>query len=251
MSSSHISRGDRVLLLRPVERERHDAVATFDEQVPPSAATVAVWGSTRSGRRRSAAATSRSSWSRSSWSRRSCSGRVLRMSEPTSATDDELDGVEVRHVQPYQAVKAYRCPGCDHEIRPGEGHEVVVPRRRARGPRHWHTGCWRPRAPPRTRRASERGFDHVDRRAPCRAPRAPTRRRSAASRARVARVLDEPAQRERAEPLLLRDASPPRRARRTRRCGASSPRRTRRVARARRRGRARPRGTRQLRSSTS
>ena len=32
---------------------------------------------------------------------------------------DVPDGpVEVRHVQPYQAVKVYRCPGCDHEIPP-------------------------------------------------------------------------------------------------------------------------------------
>ena len=40
------------------------------------------------------------------------------------------DGIEVRHIQPYEAVKAYRCPGCDHEIPPGLGHEVVVPRSR-------------------------------------------------------------------------------------------------------------------------
>ena len=26
------------------------------------------------------------------------------------------------------STKTYRCPGCDHEIRPGEGHKVVVPR---------------------------------------------------------------------------------------------------------------------------
>lgn len=55
---------------------------------------------------------------------------------------DEDDGVDVRHVQPYEAVKAYRCPGCDHEIRPGEGHEVVVPRAAPDERRHWHTGCW-------------------------------------------------------------------------------------------------------------
>src|SRR6478752_6203363 len=36
------------------------------------------------------------------------------------------DDVDVRHVQPYQADKTYRCPGCDHEIRPGEGHKVVI-----------------------------------------------------------------------------------------------------------------------------
>ena len=52
------------------------------------------------------------------------------------------DGVEVRHVQPYQAVKTYRCPGCDHEIREGEGHKVVVPNGAPEDRRHWHTGCW-------------------------------------------------------------------------------------------------------------
>jgi hypothetical protein len=50
--------------------------------------------------------------------------------------------VDVRHVQPYQAVKEYRCPGCDHEIRVGEGHKVVVPRDDPDSRRHWHTGCW-------------------------------------------------------------------------------------------------------------
>ena len=25
---------------------------------------------------------------------------------------------------------------------PGEGHEVVVPRRTPEDRRHWHTGCW-------------------------------------------------------------------------------------------------------------
>ena len=57
-------------------------------------------------------------------------------------TEDDPDAVEVRHVQPYQAVKPYRCPGCDHEIRPGEGHEVVVPVDDPGARRHWHTGCW-------------------------------------------------------------------------------------------------------------
>jgi hypothetical protein len=60
-------------------------------------------------------------------------------------------GVDVRHVQPYEAEKTYRCPGCDHEIRPGEGHEVVVPRDEPEDRRHWHSGCWhrasRPRKP--------------------------------------------------------------------------------------------------------
>jgi len=46
------------------------------------------------------------------------------MREPAGA----LEELEVRHIHPYQAVKPYRCPGCDHEIPPGQGHEVVVPR---------------------------------------------------------------------------------------------------------------------------
>jgi hypothetical protein len=55
---------------------------------------------------------------------------------------DDFSDVDVRHVQPYQAEKTYRCPGCDHEIRPGEGHEVVVPRNDPDARRHWHSGCW-------------------------------------------------------------------------------------------------------------
>jgi hypothetical protein len=40
--------------------------------------------------------------------------------------------------------KAYRCPGCDHEIAPGVGHIVAWP---AEGGglddrRHWHRPCW-------------------------------------------------------------------------------------------------------------
>jgi hypothetical protein len=57
--------------------------------------------------------------------------------------DDAFDDVDVRHVQPYEATKAYRCPGCDHEIRPGEGHDVVVPRGAPHDRRHWHSACWR------------------------------------------------------------------------------------------------------------
>ena len=32
------------------------------------------------------------------------------------------DDVDVRHVQPYEASKPYRCPGCDHEIGPRGPH---------------------------------------------------------------------------------------------------------------------------------
>ena len=52
-------------------------------------------------------------------------------------------GVDVRHIQPYEATKTYRCPGCDHEIAPGTGHEVVVPREAPEHRRHWHSACWR------------------------------------------------------------------------------------------------------------
>ena len=66
------------------------------------------------------------------------------MTDDHDWTDDFEDAgrVEVRHVQPYQAEKTYRCPGCDHEIRPGEGHKVVIPPDAPQDRRHWHTGCW-------------------------------------------------------------------------------------------------------------
>ncbi|OBI88168.1 hypothetical protein [Mycobacterium asiaticum] len=56
---------------------------------------------------------------------------------------------EVRPVAAARAVKTYRCPGCDHEIRSGVAHLVVW---RAESPgsiddrRHWHTPCWTNRA---------------------------------------------------------------------------------------------------------
>lgn len=51
-----------------------------------------------------------------------------------------LDGYEVRtSINP----KTYRCPGCDHEIRGGLQHLVVVPREGAEERRHWHAECWR------------------------------------------------------------------------------------------------------------
>lgn len=74
---------------------------------------------------------------------------ALRVSDhrfPSNWDDDHGDGhgqLDVRHVQPYEAVKTYRCPGCDHEIPPGQGHEVVVPLDAPQDRRHWHTGCWR------------------------------------------------------------------------------------------------------------
>ena len=51
-----------------------------------------------------------------------------------------VPGYEVRQVA---GDKAYRCPGCDHEIRFGVWHLVVVPEGDPEGRRHWHTECWR------------------------------------------------------------------------------------------------------------
>ena len=56
----------------------------------------------------------------------------------------------VRTVPGGAALKAYRCPGCDHEIRPGVAHVVAwhAEPLLGEGPedrRHWHTGCWRAR----------------------------------------------------------------------------------------------------------
>lgn len=52
------------------------------------------------------------------------------------------DDVEVRRVQPYEAVKRYVCPGCSHPIEPGTGHVVAVPRDAPDLRRHWHGPCW-------------------------------------------------------------------------------------------------------------
>ena len=54
--------------------------------------------------------------------------------------------VEVRRVQPYQAVKTYRCPGCNQDIAARTGHVVVVPLETPDLRRHWHSPCWANRA---------------------------------------------------------------------------------------------------------
>jgi hypothetical protein len=65
--------------------------------------------------------------------------------EPPPARSDAplwaiVPGFDVRHVG---GEKAYRCPGCDHLIRQGVWHLVVVPLDDPDGRRHWHTECWR------------------------------------------------------------------------------------------------------------
>jgi len=53
--------------------------------------------------------------------------------------------VTVARVQPYEARKTYSCPGCNHEIRRGTGHLVVVPESSPDDRRHWHHACWKMR----------------------------------------------------------------------------------------------------------
>jgi hypothetical protein len=51
------------------------------------------------------------------------------------------DGFVVRQVSGASG-KAYRCPGCDQEVRPATPHVVAWPEGRADDRRHWHTACW-------------------------------------------------------------------------------------------------------------
>ncbi|MBY0441177.1 MAG: hypothetical protein K2Q25_03405 [Mycobacteriaceae bacterium] len=68
---------------------------------------------------------------------------------------------EVRPVAGSRAVKTYRCPGCDHEIRSGTSHVVVWPVELGHAGRqagiadrrHWHSHCWSHRV---TRRPTRR-----------------------------------------------------------------------------------------------
>jgi hypothetical protein len=72
----------------------------------------------------------------------------------------------VRQVTGSAATRAYRCPGCDHEIRPATPHVVAWPaawgadgdRDEDAGlgeRRHWHKACWqaKDRRAPRTERS--------------------------------------------------------------------------------------------------
>lgn len=52
------------------------------------------------------------------------------------------EGWQVRFVQPAGAVKEYRCPGCNQEIRPGTTHVVAWRDDDPDARRHWHQPCW-------------------------------------------------------------------------------------------------------------
>ena len=51
-----------------------------------------------------------------------------------------VPGIDVRRLT---SDKPYRCPGCDHVIKPGLRHLVAVPVDDPDERRHWHTECWR------------------------------------------------------------------------------------------------------------
>jgi hypothetical protein len=63
---------------------------------------------------------------------------VLRQRAPDWALVDP--GFDVREVA---GDKPYICPGCDHPVRVGLRHLVVVPAGDADARRHWHTDCWK------------------------------------------------------------------------------------------------------------
>jgi hypothetical protein len=63
-----------------------------------------------------------------------------RRTTPDAPGWSQAPGYEVRTVG---GGKSYRCPGCDHEVRAGVVHLVVVPLGDADARRHWHTECWR------------------------------------------------------------------------------------------------------------
>jgi hypothetical protein len=64
---------------------------------------------------------------------------TVRMPQSAAPTWALVPGYDVRRVS---ADKAYRCPGCDHPIRPGLWHLVVVPRSAPDERRHCHERCW-------------------------------------------------------------------------------------------------------------
>ncbi len=73
---------------------------------------------------------------------------------------DASEAVTVSPVQPAQAAKPYRCPGCDGVIPPGIFHLVVVPVEAADLRRHWHSGCWYKETRRRGAQHQSTGVDH-------------------------------------------------------------------------------------------
>jgi len=65
------------------------------------------------------------------------SDRVRALAAPEWAV---VDGSSVRAVS---GQKQYTCPGCNHPVRAGIAHLVVVEDDDIESRRHWHTECWR------------------------------------------------------------------------------------------------------------
>jgi len=65
---------------------------------------------------------------------------------PSAERHEQWRGEEyvVRSLPGGGTTKAYRCPGCDQEIRPGLPHVVAWPADDSdtNDRRHWHTACW-------------------------------------------------------------------------------------------------------------
>jgi hypothetical protein len=59
------------------------------------------------------------------------------------------EGWHLRVIQPAAAVKEYRCPGCNQEIRVGTRHVVAWRDGAPDDRRHWHAPCWRRTHPAR------------------------------------------------------------------------------------------------------
>jgi hypothetical protein len=90
---------------------------------------------------------------------------VIRLERTESWPDGDW---VVRPVPGATALKAYRCPGCDQEIRPGTPHLVTWPvdgsvlGQGLGERRHWHRACWERRMHrhlrrPRGRRGTGKG----------------------------------------------------------------------------------------------
>ncbi|MEI6694119.1 MAG: ATP/GTP-binding protein [Actinomycetes bacterium] len=66
-------------------------------------------------------------------------------SRPSNQVVQSWNGEDfvVRTITGSASTKVYRCPGCDHEIRPATPHVVVWPFDRGMEERrHWHSPCW-------------------------------------------------------------------------------------------------------------
>ncbi len=72
------------------------------------------------------------------------------------ALESVAEGWHLRVVQPYRALKTYRCPGCDQEIFPRTTHLVVWPEGSPEQRRHWHRACWARRFAQLTRASARR-----------------------------------------------------------------------------------------------